>query len=124
MIHAWYIILKSPSTIINDEERQIFIVTPPQVTNVVVKTHPHQTRIQFAHPEPFLEDAQHQHTRFCNHRENSSLEGPLSPLSEPGPLLAGNYGTANDNQNDDLFNNSVPPPSYDNVMNETAKEFR
>jgi uncharacterized membrane protein YqaE (UPF0057 family) len=143
MIHAWYIILASPQRIIEDEERQIFIVTQPQVTSVIVNKHPNQTKIRFSHPEPFLESNNH-HVNNNNNNNNSNNNpdslldsNNLSPLSHtpmvnprannnyiPSPLSRpeNNYGTIdNDSQ---VLNDHSEPPSYENVMNETAKQFK
>ncbi|TID24565.1 hypothetical protein CANINC_003037 [Pichia inconspicua] len=107
-IHAWYIIATTPIIPINDEENQIFIVTQPN--SVVVHSHPYPSRVQFVHPEPFLEDSQHHNTL---HNHTTILDRPLSPLSDP-PAFLSDYGS-NDN------NDNIPPPTYDNVMNQTMK---
>lgn len=107
-IHAWYIIATTPIIPINDEESQILIVTQPN--SVVVHSHPYPSRVQFVHPEPFLEDSQHHNTL---HNHTTILDRPLSPLSDP-PAFLSDYGS-NDN------NDNIPPPTYDNVMNQTMK---
>ncbi|GMG19823.1 unnamed protein product [Ambrosiozyma monospora] len=150
LIHAWYIILKNPDYYpLADEENQIFIVRPPDGTpQVIITQQPdhNQTRIHFQHPEPFLESrltAGHHHTA-------APTGGQLSPLScspavgqsvapihnfqhlqqqqqqsgiySPSPLHQ-NYGAINLNDEDDNTNDDQPPPSYENVMNETAKQY-
>lgn len=171
MIHAWYIILSNPDvSVIDDEERQIFIVTPPDTTHVTINKQPNQTKIKFNHPEPFLENNRygnfnnnHNHNHNPNHNRNNynnldnadsdnnnTLTG-LSPLSHT-PLIPSNlnnrvasplsnpqnvYGAADEeidpnftNLNDSEYRSGNPqsnddaPPSYDNVMNESLKQYR
>lgn len=143
MIHAWYIILQNPDPVlIDDEERQIFIVTPPQTTNVVINKQPNQTRIKFTHPEPFLESSRH--NSHIDSNNNTLTANNLSPLSHT-PLLTpqrsdyissplgkpeNSYNAINDldinnaEEGSSNINDSEQPPSYENVMNETAKQFR
>lgn len=140
MIHAWYIILNNPTRLVDDEERQIFIVTPPQTTNVTIHKHPNQTRIKFSHPEPFLESSTHSsvsnaallsgnnlsplsHTPVQNQFNSSQHHARVSsPLSLPS---AAGYGTLEIDPNDSMpIENDVEPPSYDVVMNDTAKQFK
>lgn len=156
MLHAWYIILNNPDqnkVLVDDEERQIFIVTPPQTTHVIINKQPNQTKIKFSHPEPFLESSRHNSNNDPNNNSliNSNNLSPLSntPLLKPSkrndyvssPLskAENNYnainelnieGTSNsfnnNNNNDDDAddnNQQPPPPSYEIVMSETAKQF-
>lgn len=115
-IHAWYIIATTPTLLIDDEERQVFIVSQPQLhphphphaQAAPVHTHPYQSRVQFTHPEPFLEHAQH----INSHKPHTSpLDGTLSPLSD-SPTFPSNY-SSNDTTDQ--------PPSYENVMNDLSK---
>lgn len=150
MIHAWYIILNNPDEkyLIEDDERQIFIVSPPQITHVTINKQPNQTKIKFSHPEPFLE-SNSKHNSNNNNNSNNNLinSNNLSPLSNT-PLLTSshrneyvssplsrpqnNYSAINNINSDDpldpisdvISSDAPPPPSYDNVMNETAKQFR
>lgn len=128
-IHAWYIILSSPDIILDDEERQIFIVTPPDATNVIVHRQPNQTRVKFNHPEPFLE-SNNKHNSNHSFNDNNALNPTLSPLTHiqgdhkcqlsPSSNNNNSYGSADD----DTVNDSAQPPSYENVMNETSKQFK
>lgn len=142
MIHAWYIILSHPNNVIaDDEERQIFIVTPPDSTHVVINRQPNQTRIKFNHPEPFLESSRNNTNNDFNQNNflNSNNLSPLSntpinnhknqknnyvssPLSRPENF----YGAIEevDIESNDDQNQTEAPPSYENVMNETSKQFR
>lgn len=143
MIHAWYIILSQPrGRVVDDEEAQVFIVTPPQASNITINKHPNQTMIKFNHPEPFLESS-------SNSRNNSDANASiiennnLSPLSHvpvinnqqyvtphnnadyiPSPLSRpeNSYGAIDNDA--DLNDDGTQPPSYEIVMNETAKQFR
>lgn len=139
MLHAWYIILNNPDKLlVEDEERQIFIVTPPQTTHVVINKQPNQTRIKFSHPEPFLESSRH-NSANGEFNQNNPLNSGLSPLSNTPVLKAqrdryfasplhqveNSYGAVEGSQNDEgSQNGNEEPPSYENVMNETAKQFR
>lgn len=145
MIHAWYIILAAPrQMVIDDEEAQFFIITPPQASHVTINKHPNQTMIKFNHPEPFLESS-NRNNHCCRNNEHSSSiieNNNLSPLSNapvmnthqhcgshndpnyvPSPLSRPEdfYGAVDDT---DLNDDGTQPPSYENVMNETAKQFK
>lgn len=126
MIHAWYIILSDPYVVIDDEERQIFIVTPQPSSSVVVNKRPDQTRIRFTHPEPFAESLNSVHSKNNNDINNQNPSPLSSPIPQsnyiPSPLGQANYGTiANDEEVDP---NTDLPPDYESAMNETAKQFR
>lgn len=151
MLHAWYIILENPDKVrVDDEERQIFIVSPSQTTHVVINKQPNQTRIKFNHPEPFLESSRHnsQNSEFNNNnllnsnslspRSNTPLmksqrsqyvASPLSRVENSYGAVGPNEGSSNynfnynDNDNDNN-DDGEGPPSYENVMNETAKQYR
>ena len=153
MLHAWYIILENPDKVlVDDEERQIFIVSPPQTTHVLINKQPNQTRIKFNHPEPFLESSRHnsQNSEFNNNnllnsnslspRSNTPLmkaqrsQYVASPLSRvensygavgTAASSSNNEGSSGYNYNDnDNNDDGEGPPSYENVMNETAKQYR
>ncbi|KAH3662024.1 hypothetical protein OGAPHI_006205 [Ogataea philodendri] len=122
LVHSWYIILKSPDRVrMEDLERhQIIINSPPATASMVISRQPDQTRIRFSHPEPFKTQARHSQDIF--------EQGALSPLSstpflnrppaQPSQLNNVTYGSIEDDQSDEA------PPSYDNVMNETSKQFQ
>ncbi|GMM27379.1 hypothetical protein DAMA08_000950 [Martiniozyma asiatica (nom. inval.)] len=132
MIHAWFIILEStPDRRITDEETRIYVISP-ETPQFVINKQPGQTRIKFNHPEPFLES--HNNHHLHDHLSNDLISGNLSPRTEaptiraqsPSPLGSEihNYGAiehnSGDSQNSFL---AEAPPSYDNVMNQTAKQF-
>lgn len=142
MIHAWYIILKEPQPmILDDEERQIFIISPQDTSQLTIHKQKHQTEIRFSHPEPFLESRRKQNNSF---NQENPLTSNLSPLSNSPTIqpsqsssnVSGNkrvssplsrpetsYGTMGEEDEIDPNENSAPP-SYENVMNETVKQFR
>lgn len=125
-----------------DEERQIFIALPPNQNSnnspgstpqIFINQQPDQTRIRFSHPEPFLESQNHLYKKIDSNGQVSPLSNsPLlnnshliskphvsSPLSNPV-----NYGLTENNSNDFTGNEEEEPPSYENVMNETSKQFK
>ena len=145
-IHSWYIILSSPDKLIDDEERQIFIINtndpnynPNNKNNLTIHKQPNQTKIRFSHPEPFLESNNNSRNNSQSINQNNNLNNNLSPLSHiVGDFKCqtsfspsnnnnnnndNNYGSTNDGDIDPL-NESNQPPSYENVMNETSKQFK
>ncbi|GME85811.1 unnamed protein product [[Candida] boidinii] len=150
LIHSWYIIAKYPDIdyVVLDEEQRIQSTYPPTTAYMAQQQPqpqpqpyiPQQQQQQqhcgtyFDHPEPFKTSGQQHHTNV--------LDGPLSPLSR-APMTAppssnsnlgsssnnnNNYGslmdTNTDNNDDDEQQPVEAPPSYENVMNETSKQFR
>ncbi|KAG7804073.1 hypothetical protein KL944_000942 [Ogataea haglerorum] len=127
LIHSWYIILKNPDMLNYDdlERQQIIINIPSSPPGMVVSRQPDRTKIQFRHPEPFQ----------TPHSHNPTLveQNQLSPRSSPLPLnREANERPSETNQPSQLAQNVLygstadytpeeAPPSYDNVMNETAK---
>lgn len=149
LIHSWYIIAKYPDIdyVVLDEEQRIQSTYPPTTAYMAQQQpqpqpqpyipQPQQQQHRgtyFDHPEPFKTSGQQHHTNV--------LDGPLSPLSRD-PMSAppssnsnigsssnnnNNYGslmdTNTDNNDDDEPQPVEAPPSYENVMNETSKQFR
>ncbi|GME70768.1 unnamed protein product [[Candida] boidinii] len=153
LIHSWYIIAKYPDIeyVVFDEEQRIQSTYPPTTAYMAQQQHQQQPQPQqqpyfppqhrgtyFDHPEPFKTSGQQHHTNV--------LDGPLSPLSRD-PMTAppssnSNTGSSSGNNNsnygsimgasasgnaDDGDDEQQPveaPPSYENVMNETSKQFR
>ncbi|ODV82612.1 hypothetical protein CANARDRAFT_10413 [[Candida] arabinofermentans NRRL YB-2248] len=145
LIHAWYIILRNPDRYDNYqdiESQQIFVQSPPGSPAVYVTQGADQTRIRFSHPEPFRESHESHHAapqrplsplssspitsapvaQLEPHlNNNNNRTHALSPLASP-PVTASNFDSYG-STDDDLAPDEAPP-SYDNVMNETSKQFR
>ncbi|KAG7883868.1 hypothetical protein KL938_002453 [Ogataea parapolymorpha] len=130
LIHSWYVILKHPDMLDYDdlERQQIIINIQSSPPGTVVSRQPDRTKIQFRHPEPFRTP----HTHSPSLVEQNQLSPRSSPLSlnrvasersreANQPSQLGQHVLYGSTDNDTP---EEAPPSYDNVMNETAKQFR